>query len=139
MATAHPMQLGMIGLGRMGANLVRRLMRDGHAASSTTSTPTPCTALAGEGAAGADSLGGLRRQARQAPRAVWVMVPAGFVQDTVDQLAELLETDDMVIDGGNSYYRDDIAAGGAAEGAAASTTSTAAPAAACGGSSAATA
>ncbi len=108
MATSQPMQLGMIGLGRMGANLVRRLMRDGHRCVVYDVNADAVTALVNDGATGADSLADFVAKLEK-PRAAWVMVPAGFVQATVDQLAELLETDDMVIDGGNSYYRDDIA------------------------------
>ncbi len=108
MATENPMQLGMIGLGRMGANIVRRLMRDGHRCVVYDVNAPSVATLSGEGAAGAGSLADFVSKL-DAPRAVWVMVPAGFVQDTVDQLADLLAAGDMVIDGGNSYYRDDIA------------------------------
>jgi 6-phosphogluconate dehydrogenase len=108
MTTSTPQQLGMIGLGRMGANLVRRLMRDGHHCVVHDVDPGAVAALAAEGATGAAGLEELVA-ALDAPRAVWIMVPAGYVQDTVDRLAELLDPDDVVIDGGNSYYRDDIA------------------------------
>ncbi len=108
MATDQPMQLGMIGLGRMGANLVRRLMRDGHRCAAYDIDADAVAELAGEGATGTDSLEGLVA-ALEAPRIIWIMVPAGFVQQTVDRLAGLLDADDVVIDGGNSYYRDDIA------------------------------
>ncbi|MFZ4518619.1 MAG: phosphogluconate dehydrogenase (NAD(+)-dependent, decarboxylating) [Microthrixaceae bacterium] len=101
------MQLGMVGLGRMGANLVRRLMRDGHSCVVHDVFPEAITALEGEGATGAASLGELV-QALDAPRAVWIMVPAAAVQSTIDELAPLLEPGDAIIDGGNSYYRDDI-------------------------------
>jgi 6-phosphogluconate dehydrogenase len=107
MATEHPMQLGMIGLGRMGANLVRRLVHDGHDCVVYDLNADAVAELSREGATGADSLADFVSKLT-APRAVWVMVPAGFVQGTVDQLADLLEPGDMVIDGGNSYYRDDI-------------------------------
>jgi 6-phosphogluconate dehydrogenase len=107
MATEHPMQLGMIGLGRMGANLVRRLMRDGHRCVVYDVSPDAVAALAAEGATGAQSLEEFVA-ALEAPRAVWVMVPAGYVAETVERLAPLLERDDVIIDGGNSYYRDDI-------------------------------
>ncbi|MGO9958023.1 MAG: phosphogluconate dehydrogenase (NAD(+)-dependent, decarboxylating) [Solirubrobacteraceae bacterium] len=102
------MQLGMIGLGRMGSNLVRRLMRDGHRCVVYDVSAGAVAALAGEGATGAGSLAEFVAKLDK-PRAIWVMVPAGYVQDTVDQLADLLEEGDMIVDGGNSYYRDDIA------------------------------
>jgi 6-phosphogluconate dehydrogenase len=108
MATDHPMQLGMIGLGRMGANLVRRLIRDGHRCVVFDVDATAVEPLVGEGATGAHSLEELVGQL-EPPRAVWIMIPAGYVQETVDQLLELLDADDVIIDGGNSYYRDDIA------------------------------
>ena len=107
MATDTPMQLGMIGLGRMGANLVRRLLADGHECVVYDVDAGVVAELAGEGATGADSLEDLVAKLKP-PRAAWVMVPAGYVQGTVDQLADLLEAGDTVIDGGNSYYRDDI-------------------------------
>jgi 6-phosphogluconate dehydrogenase len=101
------MQLGMIGLGRMGANLVRRLMRDGHHCVAYDRNPDVVKALEAEGAVGAESLvdfaGKLDR-----PRNIWIMVPAGVVEGTLGQLRPLLDPDDIVIDGGNSYYRDDI-------------------------------
>ena len=107
MATDNPMQLGMIGLGRMGANLVRRLMDDGHRCVVYDLNADAVAELGGEGATGADSLEDFVAKL-EPPRAIWVMVPAGYVQDTVDRLARLLESGDSVIDGGNSYYRDDI-------------------------------
>src|SRR5579863_4652342 len=101
------MQLGMIGLGRMGANLVRRLMNDGHRCVVYDVNADAVKALETEGAAGSTSLedfvGRLER-----PRAMWIMVPAAIVQGTLDQLTRLLDAGDIVIDGGNSYYRDDI-------------------------------
>jgi 6-phosphogluconate dehydrogenase len=108
MSTDTPMQLGMIGLGRMGANLVRRLMRDGHRCVVYDRNPDVVKALAGEGATGADSLADFVAKLDK-PRAMWIMVPAGVVESTLEQLKPLLEADDIVIDGGNSYYRDDIA------------------------------
>jgi 6-phosphogluconate dehydrogenase len=107
MATDTPMQLGMIGLGRMGANLVRRLMRDGHRCVAYDRNPDVVKALAAEGATGAESLADFVAKLDK-PRAMWIMVPAGVVQSTLDQLRPLLEAGDIVIDGGNSYYRDDI-------------------------------
>jgi 6-phosphogluconate dehydrogenase len=102
------MQLGMIGLGRMGANLVRRLMRDGHQCVAYDVHQSAVQALAAEGAAGATTLEDF--VAKLAPRrAIWIMVPAAFVDDTIDKLVPLLGRGDIVIDGGNSYYRDDIA------------------------------
>ena len=107
MATDTPMQLGMIGLGRMGANLVRRLMRDGHRCVAYDRNPDAVKQLQAEGADGASSVtefvGKLER-----PRAIWIMVPAAVVQSTLDQLRPLLDEGDIIIDGGNSYYRDDI-------------------------------
>ena len=101
------MQLGMIGLGRMGANLVRRLSRDGHECVVYDVNPDAVAELAEEGATGVGSLRELV-EALEPPRAAWIMVPAGYVADTVDELAELMESGDAIIDGGNSYYRDDI-------------------------------
>ena len=102
------MQLGMVGLGRMGANLVRRLMRDGHDCVVYDVNPDAVKALAGEGATGAESLEDFVAKLDK-PRAAWVMVPAGEITEkTVDELAALLESGDAIIDGGNSYYRDDI-------------------------------
>jgi 6-phosphogluconate dehydrogenase len=107
MTTERPMQLGMIGLGRMGANLVRRLMRDGHRCAVYDVTASAVQELATEGAQGASSLAEFVEQLER-PRAVWIMVPAAVVDSTLDELVPLLQRDDVVIDGGNSYYRDDI-------------------------------
>ena len=107
MATDKPMQLGMIGLGRMGSNLVRRLMRDGHRCVAYDRNPDVVKALAGEGADGASSLEDFVRKLEK-PRSIWIMVPAGVVESTLTSLVPLLDADDVVIDGGNSYYRDDI-------------------------------
>ncbi len=107
MTTSHPMQLGMIGLGRMGANLVRRLMRDGHECVAFDVSADAVTSIAAEGATPATSLDELVA-ALDTPRAIWIMVPAGHVGDTLDQLVPLLDHGDTVIDGGNSYYRDDV-------------------------------
>jgi 6-phosphogluconate dehydrogenase len=107
MPTDSPMQLGMIGLGRMGANLSRRLMRDGHRVVAYDRNPDVVKTLAGEGATGAESLADFVAKLDK-PRAMWIMVPAGVVETTLEQLRPLLEADDIVIDGGNSYYRDDL-------------------------------
>jgi 6-phosphogluconate dehydrogenase len=102
------MELGMVGLGRMGANIVRRLMRDGHSCVVYDVNPDAVKELAGEGAVGAESLEDLASK-MTAPRAVWVMVPAGEITDkTIHAVADALESGDAVIDGGNSYYRDDM-------------------------------
>jgi 6-phosphogluconate dehydrogenase len=107
MATDKPMQLGMVGLGRMGSNLVRRLLRDGHRCVAYDVNADAVRELAGEGAVGASSLEEFVAKLEK-PRAAWLMLPAAIVQQTLDQLIELLEPDDTVIDGGNSYYRDDV-------------------------------
>jgi 6-phosphogluconate dehydrogenase len=101
------MQLGMVGLGRMGANLVRRLMRDGHECVVYDVNADAVATLEAEGATGAESLDDFVAKLAQ-PRAAWVMVPAAITGRTVDELAERLDRDDVVIDGGNSYYRDDL-------------------------------
>jgi 6-phosphogluconate dehydrogenase len=101
-------ELGIVGLGRMGANIARRLMRDGHRCVVYDVEPEPVSALAGEGADGASSLDELASKLSP-PRSVWVMVPAGEITEaTVRDVAARLESGDAVIDGGNSYYRDDI-------------------------------
>jgi 6-phosphogluconate dehydrogenase len=107
MPTDTPMQLGMIGLGRMGSNLVRRLMRDGHHCVAYDRNPDVVKGLEAEGATGANSLAEFADKLER-PRNIWIMVPAGVVAGTLDQLGPLLNPDDIVIDGGNSYYRDDI-------------------------------
>ena len=107
MATDTPMQLGMVGLGRMGSNLVRRLMRDGHHCVVYDVNADAIKELAGEGATGATSLEDLAAKLDK-PRAVWLMLPAAIVDSTLDALVPLLDAGDTVIDGGNSYYRDDI-------------------------------
>jgi 6-phosphogluconate dehydrogenase len=102
------MQLGMVGLGRMGANLVRRLMRAGHECVVYDVSPAAVQALEREGASGARSLEEFVSKLGK-PRAAWVMVPAGDVTErTIASLAGLMEADDVIVDGGNSYYRDDI-------------------------------
>ncbi|MBO0820033.1 MAG: NAD(P)-binding domain-containing protein, partial [Nocardiopsaceae bacterium] len=107
MATDTPLQLGMIGLGRMGANLVRRLIRDGHRCVAYDVNPEAVRALAAEGADGASSLEEFVSKLDK-PRNIWIMVPAAIVDSTLEKLVPLLDSDDAVIDGGNSYYRDDI-------------------------------
>jgi len=98
----------MVGLGRMGANLVRRAMRDGHTCVVFDVNPDAVAALVAEGAVGATSLADLAEK-MTAPRNVWIMVPAGEItESTVTSVAAVLESDDTIIDGGNSYYRDDI-------------------------------
>jgi 6-phosphogluconate dehydrogenase len=101
------MQLGMIGLGRMGANMVRRVMADGHECVVYDHTAEPVDELAAEGATPAHSLAELVA-AMARPRHIWVMIPAAFVGGTVDELAPLLDEGDTIIDGGNSWYRDDV-------------------------------
>jgi len=101
------MQLGMIGLGRMGSNLVQRLMRDGHRCVAYDVNADAVRTLQGEGAAGATSLEDFVTKLDK-PRTAWLMLPAGVVGPTLDRLVPLLEPGDTVIDGGNSYYRDDI-------------------------------
>jgi 6-phosphogluconate dehydrogenase len=102
------MQLGMIGLGRMGANLTRRLMRDGHEMVVWNRDPAPTAQLASEGAVGSETLADLVAKLER-PRAVWIMVPAAVTGRVVSDVAKLLDEGDTIIDGGNSYYRDDIA------------------------------
>jgi 6-phosphogluconate dehydrogenase len=101
------MQLGMIGLGRMGANMVRRLMRAEHECVVFDLDSAAVEQLTGEGATGAGSMEDLVAKL-EAPRAVWLMVPAAIVDKVLDSLVPLLEAGDAVIDGGNSYYRNDL-------------------------------
>jgi 6-phosphogluconate dehydrogenase len=102
------MQLGMVGLGRMGAGMVRRLMRAGHACAVYDRSPKAVAALVEDGAIGCASLAELAK-ALTRPRTVCLMVPAAFVDSSIDELVPLLEVDDTIIDGGNSHYHDDIA------------------------------
>jgi 6-phosphogluconate dehydrogenase len=101
------MQLGMIGLGRMGANMVRRLMKQGHQCVVYDMNPAAVAALVADGAIGASSLADLAARL-SAPRAVWMMVPAAIVDRELEQLVACLAAGDIVIDGGNSHYQDDI-------------------------------
>jgi 6-phosphogluconate dehydrogenase len=101
------MQLGMIGLGRMGASMVRRLMKKGHDCVVYNRSAGPVAELQGEGATGTASLQEMVSK-MTAPRAIWLMVPAAAVDQTLEDLLAHVEPGDIVIDGGNSYYRDDI-------------------------------
>ncbi len=101
------MQLGMIGLGRMGANIVRRLMRDGHDCVAYDNNPDAVKDLAADGATGADSMEDFVAKL-STPRVIWVMIPAGITGKVVDQVTELLDDGDIIIDGGNSNYHDDV-------------------------------
>ncbi len=108
MTSSRPMQLGMVGLGRMGANLVRRLIRDGHSCVVYDVNQEAVADLVSEGATGAASMKEFVEKL-EAPRCAWVMVPAGDVTDsTIRELAQFMARGDIIIDGGNSYYRDDI-------------------------------
>jgi 6-phosphogluconate dehydrogenase len=101
------MQLGMIGLGRMGGNMVRRLLHGGHRCVVYDASPEAAQTLAMEGAVAASSLDDFVRELTP-PRAVWLMVPAAVVDETLGDLVPRLQRDDIVIDGGNSYYIDDL-------------------------------
>ena len=101
------MQLGMVGLGRMGANIVRRIMRDGHTAVAFDTNADTVAQLEKEGAVGANSLEEFVQKLDK-PRVAWVMIPAGITDKVVEQLADLLEDGDIIINGGNSNYREDI-------------------------------
>src|ERR1700733_9429152 len=101
------MQLGMIGLGRMGANMVRRLEKNGHQCVVFDRTPATVDALAKEGATGASSIDDFIKKLNK-PRAIWLMVPAAVVDGTLHELSSKLDVGDIIIDGGNSYYIDDI-------------------------------
>jgi 6-phosphogluconate dehydrogenase len=103
------MQIGIIGLGRMGSNISRRLMKAGHSCVVFDANAAPRDALAKEGATGTASLAEMVKSLGEKPRVVWVMLPAGRItEETVARLGELLEPDDIIIDGGNTYYKDDI-------------------------------
>lgn len=104
------MQLGMIGLGRMGANMVQRLMKDGHECIVFDINANTVQELAAQGAVGADSLADFVARLSK-PRAIWLMLPAAVVDQELAALASLLEAGDIIIDGGNSFYHDDIRRG----------------------------
>jgi 6-phosphogluconate dehydrogenase len=105
------MQLGMIGLGRMGANIVRRLMRNGHTAVVYDKDAKAVAGLAGEGATGAATLEEFISKLEQ-PRTVWVMLPAGAITEaTIETLAKLMQQGDVIIDGGNTFWQDDVRRG----------------------------
>jgi 6-phosphogluconate dehydrogenase len=101
------MELGMVGLGRMGGNMAQRLIKGGHTIVGYSRGRSAVEALARQGMTGASSLKELMEKLHR-PRAVWLMVPAAAVDETIDSLLPLLDTDDVLIDGGNSYYHDDI-------------------------------
>ena len=101
------MQIAMVGLGRMGANMVRRLMRAGHEVVVYNNTPEPVEGMVKEGATGSTSLKDMVSKLSK-PCAVWLMIPAGVVDKAVDELHPLLSAGDIIIDGGNSYYVDDL-------------------------------
>ena len=101
------MEIGMIGLGRMGANMVRRLMKDGHRCVVYDRSTEAVENLVKEGAVGSSSMADCIEKLQQ-PRAVWLMIPAAFVDSTLSELESIVSADDIIIDGGNSYYVDDI-------------------------------
>jgi 6-phosphogluconate dehydrogenase len=107
MKTQSPTQLGMVGLGRMGANMVRRLLKAGHACTVFDVFPKAVETLVAEGAVGSSSFADLAKKLNK-PRAIWLMVPAAVVDKTIADLLPVLEPGDAIIDGGNSYYIDDI-------------------------------
>src|SRR4051794_28165967 len=105
------MQLGMIGLGRMGGNIVRRLMKPGHSAVVYDKDPKAVAALVAEGAVGAGSLEDFVSKLER-PRTAWVMLPAGRVTEaTIDALSKLMQPGDIIIDGGNAFWQDDVRRG----------------------------
>jgi hypothetical protein len=101
------MQIGMIGLGRMGSNMARRLIRKGHSCVVFNRSPQPVNELVNEGGIGAVSFPDVVKKLER-PRAIWMMVPAGVVDDNIGALSAHLEEGDILIDGGNSYYVDDL-------------------------------
>jgi len=111
MTAKKPMQLGMVGLGRMGANLVKRLVNDGHHCVAYDANADAVKAVTSDAVVAATSLQDLVAKL-DAPRAIWLMVPAAITQGVLDDLTGLLSSDDVIIDGGNSYYQDDIVRAG---------------------------
>jgi len=111
MTTEKPMRLGMVGLGRMGANLVQRLVRDGHHCVAYDANADAVKAVTSDAVVAATSLQDLVAKL-DAPRAIWLMVPAAITQGVLDDLTGLLSSDDVIIDGGNSFYQDDIVRAG---------------------------
>nr|MBW4079669.1 NAD(P)-binding domain-containing protein [Acidobacteriota bacterium] len=107
MPTDTPMRIAMVGLGRMGANIVHRLVRDGHECVVYDVNPAAVRAMEGPRITGASSLEDLASKLER-PRAIWLMLPAAITQLALDELVEHLDPDDVVIDGGNSFYQDDI-------------------------------
>src|SRR5258706_16217107 len=109
------MQIGVMGLGRMGANIARRLMRHGHACVVYDRDPAPGRVLAGEGATAVGSVTDLVKALRK-PRVVWVMLPAGAAtEDAIGELSRLLAAGDTIIDGGNTFWKDDVRRAGELE------------------------
>ena len=103
------MRIGMIGLGKMGGNMSRRLMKAGHQCVVYARTARTREVLAKDGATAATSIADLVKKLSEKPRAIWLMLPAGKVtEEMVEQLGGLLDRDDIIIDGGNSFYKDDI-------------------------------
>ncbi len=107
MTTSTPLQLGLVGAGRMGSNIARRIIRDGHSSVVFDLNTAALDELVTDGAVAATSLANLVEQLAT-PRAIWLMLPAALTQSTLDALVPLLSPDDVVIDGGNSFYQDDI-------------------------------
>src|SRR5476651_669434 len=105
------MQLGMIGLGRMGGNIVRRLMKQGHTTVVYDKDPKAVAAIAADGALGSGTLEDFVKKL-QKPRTAWVMLPAGKITEaTIDALAKLMESGDVIIDGGNTFWQDEVRRG----------------------------
>src|SRR5258706_11415362 len=106
-----PMQLGMIGLGRMGGNIVRRLMKHGHSTVVYDKDPKAVAAIAADGAIGASALENFVAKLER-PRTAWVMLPAGKITEaTIDALSKLMQAGDVIIDGGNTFWQDDVRRG----------------------------
>src|ERR1700737_1590505 len=106
-----PMQLGMIGLGRMGGNIVRRLMKHGHSTVVFDKDPKAVAAIAADGAVGAGALEDFVSKLER-PRTAWIMLPAGKITEaTIDALSKLMQAGDVIIDGGNTFWQDDVRRG----------------------------